>query len=252
MTAYLGGKWRQGPAIAEHVARLAPPGGLYVEPFCGMLGAASRVARARPDLRLELSDANPHVVAMWRAILERGWEPPARATVADWKRLRDGPKRIGDPLVAFLGYGSSFAGKFFRAPPVVRNGRLHLGRNVTVLKARLLRGAVGITVSLRDYREVRPRDATVYLDPPYPEKLRRIAHRHLDSVKPIDQEEYWRYARALARHNVVLATRFGKDRAPWRERVLHEYGENVQFQNAAHQHGKRVAVGGELLVQVLG
>ena len=81
---YIGGKWRQGPAIAKVVATAVHNTGAaaYYEPFCGALGAAVRVITKlgrKPGMRFYLSDKSKAVVTMLQALVD-GWVPPKAVT----------------------------------------------------------------------------------------------------------------------------------------------------------------------------
>jgi len=91
---YMGGKWRQGPKIAEFVSKLIRPGMTYYEPFCGAMGAAFRAAPvcvAAGARGVVLSDYSVPLINMWRAAMS-GWVPPdvvSQETYDDVKRERE-------------------------------------------------------------------------------------------------------------------------------------------------------------------
>lgn len=257
MTAYLGGKHRQGPAIAEQVEKLRGDRRLYVEPFHGMMGSASAVARRLPDMELELSDANPYLVRTWEALLGEGWEPPKNLTMAEYLAYREryrakDPTLLDDPMTAYVGFGFSFSARFFSAPARAKRGAdaliyEHLeeapARRSTFRKRDALLGAAGIAVGCRDYQQATGfENAVVYLDPPY---FGRIGQGAGFEAK---EEEFFAYCEALAdpaRGNVVLVSAFevydGCE-------VVHNWGNTI-----AQQAGVTVnrEVDHEVLMRVL-
>ena len=99
---YMGGKHRQGPAIAKVIKTLLSPGCYYFEPFCGALGSAHRVAQILPErVTMHLSDVNEPLINMWKAALD-GWVPPDVVTNDEYDRvklIRDPT----DPMTAYCG-----------------------------------------------------------------------------------------------------------------------------------------------------
>lgn len=240
---FTGGKWRQGPAIAEHVARLRGDRKLHVEPFCGALWSAAAIARAvsDPDLVFELSDVNPWLVQMWESLLT-GWEPPAYVTLDDFQ-LYKATKPLEDPLTAYLGFGSSFRGMFYAsAVQDKRNPRMATpisgtpkrgaqspvlidSRRTTLRKVESLVGRE-VVLGCRDYHEALPTNASVYLDPPYFGRARQM-----EAQGEFDQEAFYAYMEELvcpARRNVVVTTAFGEYPGC---RVLHDWGDTVAVPN---------------------
>ena len=206
---YLGGKHRQGKAIAEHVMHVWEPGMAYYEPFCGALGSSTRVVQAMSKastkrLRVHLSDHHEALISMWRAVMLDGWVPPKSVSEAAYKKVK-ARRVLTDPLTGFCGHGLSFAGMWFgvyarsKTKPV--NYATAACRGV-LLKAGILTAAGVDAPKLLDYRKVRPSGAVMYLDPPYANGYQS------GGKKPFDHEEYWRYASDMTRKNIVLATEF--------------------------------------------
>lgn len=252
MTAYLGGKHRQGPAIAQAVAGLRAQRTLYVEPFHGMMGSASAVAKLCPDMELELSDANPYVARMWEALLIEGWEPPDEVTLADYRayqsrwRQRD-PDLLTDPLTAYIGFGYSFAGRFFAAPARRERGSTELRASPkpqTLRKRDALLAASGISQGCRDYREAQPSGAVIYLDPPY------FGTTPQTPGMRVVEDEFFAYCEGIARadrDNVVLVSAFELYEGC---ETVHEWGMTVStHHNTRRAYDERTE--NEILMRVL-
>lgn len=214
----MGGKHRQGPTIAAYLAFFLEPHGRYVEPFCGALGVASRVAAIAPEgLALHLSDVNEAVINMWKACLV-GWEPPGVVTEADYNRVkavRD-PK---DPMTAYCGYGVSFGAKWFggyaRDPKGKRTTYAANARRSTLLRVEAL-SKVSATLRTCSYEKVTG-PGVYYLDPPY-------AGRTKAHGVDFDSEKFWDYARARTLDGPVLVTEFT---APEDWVPIHNFGDTV-------------------------
>ena len=167
---YFGGKQRIASRLAAVLTPLAIQRGVYVEPFVG--GAAVMSAVSAP-VRIA-SDSNVALISMWTA-LAAGWSPPediSEATYASVKAAAD----IHDPLTAFVGFGVSFAGKWFGG--YARDGGDYIkarggeGRNYAAAAAsslrKKMRGLEGVQWIAGDYRSCpTPHGAVIYCDPPY-------------------------------------------------------------------------------------
>lgn len=251
MTAYLGGKHRQGPAIAEWVSKLRDGRTQYVEPFCGMMGSASAVALRCPDMELDLSDANAYVIRMWEALLLEGWDPPTEVaweTYWQYRRAveRKDPAALSDPLTAYIGFGFTFSAKFFATPARVARGVNELKRGsgprgACIRKRDALLAARSVSIGCRDYREAREyRDAVIYLDPPYFGRVRQTAGLEAK------EDEFFAYCEAMAEHrlgNVVLTSAFEVYEGTV---VLHDWGDTIAQANVLEENRAR-----EYLMRVL-
>ena len=210
---YMGGKMRQGKAIANAVAAVAGDKDYY-EPFCGAMGAAMATL-SHPKFSgggAVLSDSCVPLIGMWKALMS-GWAPPDVVTEETYQEVRRRAD-VDDPMFAYCGFGMSFGGKWWGG--YARNGAgtdyaLNASRS-TLLKASVLLKAC-------DYREVLPDDAVIYLDPPYAGRTKPHAY-----VGLFDHAAFWEHSRSLVKHNTVLVTEFT---APPDFVVLHSWGDTV-------------------------
>lgn len=234
---YMGGKFRQGPIIAEHVVRrmCTEDRYHYVEPFCGALGVASIVAdRMREtDATIELSDANGHLITTWRAGVFDGWEPPRTFTEDDYRAV-SAVRDPNDPITAYAGFALSFGGKWF-AGFTRQNGRRDYTRwayTSTMRKILALRNIrERVTIECRRYESyvcANPSGSVIYLDPPYADRTRTAGHIAFDS------EAFWEFARRLRASNAsVCVTEFV---APPDFTKIHNFGNTI----VRHHKGKPV------------
>ena len=227
---YLGGKHRQGPAIAAAVMKLLQDGGQYAEPFCGAMGSATRVAQAvnarEWKVQFTLSDVQEPLMCMWRAVLE-GWEPPEVVTEEEYRKLK-ATQDPHDPMTAFAGYACSFAAKYFgtyarcdrndhsRVQPYARQSKKAILDKALALWA--LRPPVRLACGSYERCECLS-GAVIYLDPPYvgrtPQNARNPA---------FDHAKFWDFARRLSKRNAVLVSEF-----IWPSDfvVVHNWGDTV-------------------------
>ncbi|WWA79539.1 adenine methyltransferase [Xanthomonas phage Kintu] len=158
---YVGSKERHCKEILPII--MAGRKGLYVEPFIGGASVISKVTGPRLG-----ADLNPHVIELWSAIRD-GWIPPVNISEAEYRKARD--CQVVDALTAFIGFGCSFAGKWFggyaRGNDANGNPRNYAAESSrAAVKKRA--GLVGADLVHCSYDELSiPDGSTVYCDPPY-------------------------------------------------------------------------------------
>lgn len=160
---YLGGKASTAGAISRAVLAARGEATRYLEPFVGSGAVLEEVA---PHFKcVYAGDAMPGLAGMWICLIN-GWTPPTAVSEERYRMLKSAPERL--PERVFVGFGASFAGKFFGgyARPHVRQ-RDPYGTSVRVA---LRRARAFPHARLRecDYRCWNPGSGwLVYCDPPY-------------------------------------------------------------------------------------
>lgn len=234
---YLGGKMRQSKQIVAAVEQLHPKFKIYVEPFCGALWSACAVMTAFPDRRYILNDKNSHLITFWKHS-QSGWNPPEHPTEKDYEYYNR-TRPANDPMTGYLGFAWSFGGKFFGGPART-DGKFKGSYSSTKKKIDVLRRSTVMFLD-GDYKQVVvPKNSMVYLDPPYAGRTAQSK-----SNGNMDRNEYFGYARDLARHNTVIATEFVNEPG-WS--VIFNYGDTV----VRHLNAKPKDGTVELLLKVTG
>lgn len=236
---YIGGKKRQSGQIVDAVSLLHADFRTYVEPFCGALWSACAVMTKFPGRVYLLNDINPHLVCFWEKAYE-GWNPPAEIDEETY-RWYNKHRPLNDPMTGYVGFAWSFGGKFFGglARHIAGSGPLIGSYKSTKAKIDTIR-MEKVVFSCLDYRRVKvPRNAMVYLDPPYEGRCPQQK-----KYGGIDYDTYRIYANQLAAKAVVIATAFNNI-SRWK--VLHDYGDTV----VRHLNGKPADGTREVLLQVV-
>lgn len=205
---YLGGKARLVGKFALLVNARSANRTLW-EPFCGGLNASVRLEARRHIL----SDAEPCLVTLVRAVVLEGWLPDLNAvSKALWERHRANPDP-DDPMTAFLGYGCSFSGKWFSTYAGFTYDSFHMKRGnhgsavrsgplvsvKSLLKARFALDGREVEVERCDFLDgTRPDGVDViYADPPY------RGTTGYDAVPgEFDSDRFWEVASAHAADGV--------------------------------------------------
>lgn len=213
---YLGGKFRIAKALAQEIARVANGRPVW-EPFCGGLNVT--VALGASGV---VSDADPALIAMYRAVLFEGWEPPATLTEEQYAAARALPD--SDPLKAFAGYLCSFGAKWFAGYARNNQSRDYAreARNVLLRDLGALRGR-DIDLCCIDFMAIEPQPTDghiIYCDPPY---RGTTGYRHA-----FDCDAFARRVLEWSRYTEVLVSEYAFPHG----RVIWEHERNLEMQSA--------------------
>ncbi len=190
---YVGGKTRIANWVAEHVLASKGACSVYVEPF---VGSGAVFAKCAPHFEtIVAADAHPDLILLWKAIAN-GWKPPESVSREDYYSLK-----IAEPsaLRGFVGFGSSFGGKWFggytdqsfKADGKTFNGRpfAKAASDACLKMAPILRQA---NIEHMDYAEHEADSYTLfYCDPPYANTVGYKGAGIFDSERFWKIAEYW-------------------------------------------------------------
>jgi DNA adenine methylase len=105
---YFGGKSRIAKPLSRFLIERLRPGQAFVDLFCG----GCNIIAEMPGNRIRIAnDINPYLIAMWKA-LQDGWNPPEQLTRNEYYDIKNNLDR-DMALSAFVGFGCSFAGKWW-------------------------------------------------------------------------------------------------------------------------------------------
>ena len=159
---YFGGKARIAKKVAEFLNGQLEEGQAYYEPFCGACNVTQHIDANRARFA---SDGNKYLIAFWQAV-QAGWVPPSEVSEEEYKRVK--ANREEDlALTASVGFGCSFAGKFFGGYARDSRSRNYAG-SAKRSTARKASGLVGVKFSNILFEEVKvTAGSLVYCDIPY-------------------------------------------------------------------------------------
>ena len=222
---YMGGKFRQSKAICQILKPYVNPSTVYVEPFCGGMWSAARVAKELRPKKMILNDINKPLMLLWEKCLKNGcdWLPVDIEQIENeypkYKLTQD----ENDPLTAWYGVALSFGGKWFggvarRYYKGQREKSYESERKSTYKKIDSLR-MVETEMHTGSYKNLEiPNGAVVYCDPPY--KGRVKAH-HFDNF---NYDEFWEWVRELSNRCIVFTSCFD---CPADFETVYEWGDTV-------------------------
>lgn len=103
---YFGGKAKIAKYIVSYLEEVRKENQIYVEPFVGGANIVSKMVGVR-----KAYDFNEYLIEMYKAV-QNGYELPNIITEKDYKYIREN-KDKNKALTGFVGFGCSFAGKWF-------------------------------------------------------------------------------------------------------------------------------------------
>ena len=188
---YQGGKFHLRKKLCGHINRLLC-GRPYLEPF---MGGGNVTVGVEAAVRV-VSDANPELIAMWKALLN-GWVPPENVSEETYKEAREG--KLEPHVTAFIATQCSWGAKWWGG--YARNSRginyFMVGSRKAVKEALSLGG---ISLSCCNYWEHNPEGMLVYCDPPY---VVKTGYNH---VGRFDHDRFWFTMGLWAMKNTVLVS----------------------------------------------
>ena len=163
---YLGGKYRLARKIVAEILRAAPETQGFCEPFMGGGAVTLELAKHRPTLA---GDAGPGLLDLYRLVCT-GWRVPA-AGVSDseYRFLRNNLRGSGLAVVAAVGFGLSFGGKFFDG--LARPSACYASQFNNWADRFCAQSGIHLrpeaTVDYTNWRQYAQPGVTFYADPPY-------------------------------------------------------------------------------------
>lgn len=135
----------------------------YVEPF---VGGGNMIKESTHPNRIGY-DINEYVIAYFNA-LKNGWLPPKDVSEELYKDIKNNKEKYEKHLVCFVGFGCSFAGKWFGGYARSKCGRnyANIGYNSSINNDLPYIKAINFIHS--DYRNIKfTEPSIIYCDPPY-------------------------------------------------------------------------------------
>ena len=105
---YFGGKQRISKQLSQYLNLQLKDGQPFVDLFCGSCNIISKIDNNRVRIA---NDKHKYLIAMWKA-LQDGWIPPDEISRREYRLIREN-KDDTLHLTGFVGFGCSFAGKWF-------------------------------------------------------------------------------------------------------------------------------------------
>ena len=192
---YFGGKARVSNKICEYINGIRTSTQPYLEPF---VGGGWILSKINPVGNRIASDLCEPLIKMYQE-LQNGWIPPDTVTREEYQKAKDGD--YPDHLQAFIGFGCSFAGKWFGgyANTVGRNYATNAKNSIE----KKMKNLIDVQFLYKDYRDYKDLyDHIIYCDPPYK------GTTGFSAIGKFDSNEFWDIMREWGKNNTVLISEY--------------------------------------------
>lgn len=191
---YFGGKAKIAKYIVPYLEGVRKEGQVFVEPFVGGANVVSKMSGER-----KAYDFNEYLIEMYKGV-QNGYELPDELSEEEYKHVRLN-KDEDKVLTGFVGFGCSFAGKWFGG--YARNKQNHnyckASKNSLLKKMSTM---ADVEFDWRDYKSLFLKDCLIYCDPPYANTTKYTG------VPDFDTEEFWDVMREWSKDNDVYISEY--------------------------------------------
>ena len=198
---YLGGKTRNSKEITKVLIVHRKDGQIYFEPFAGGLSVAVRMQS--PML---LNDLHPSLIKLYRQIQYNRFTFPEKPLTREDYEYYKNKMDLNDPMTAFVGFGLSYAGKWWGGYDSYYDNRGEIGKTTTMcvnsLKKKFTTDIKDASFENKDYLEFIPKDMLIYCDPPYKNTT------DYDFIGEFDTNKFWDIMRKWSKNNTVIISEF--------------------------------------------
>lgn len=167
---YFGGKVKIAKELSKELQSRLKEGQVFVDLFCGSCNVVSKI---KAPVRIA-NDLHKELIALHKAVQE-GWIPPSSISELEYKEIKNS-NEVPDYLKAFVGFGCSFAGRYFEGYArcsEVRNYATN-ARNTLLTKHKELKD---VQFTNLQYHEVSvPDNSLIYCDIPYKSSTKKYKY----------------------------------------------------------------------------
>ena len=191
---YMGSKNRHASQILPIILKDRRKNQFYVEPFVGGFNLIDKVDGPRIA-----NDVHKPLISLFKAIQD-GWIPPTEITEDEYNDIKFHWMKYPDHLVAFVGYGCSYSGKWFggyargndsRGNP--RNYCMESHKNIMKQAPKIK----GVMLQNTDYKKMKiPKNSIIYCDPPY---VDTTSYSAIDKINNFNHSDFWNWVKS--KHN---------------------------------------------------
>lgn len=228
---YFGGKQRISKQLSQYLNLQLKDNQTFVDLFCGSCNVITKIDNNR--LRIA-NDKHFYLIEMWKA-LQNGWIPPTDITRREYKEIRD-TKDKKPYLTGFVGFGCSFAGKWFGGYATSDNRNYCLNaHNSTLDKMKYLKD---VEFYNKDYQEVDiPIGSLVYCDIPY----KNTTQYCKEEVGEFNHNEFYQWVRDNSNKYDIYISEYKKN-VPNDFEIVWEMKSKQDIRNSKNERAETIEV----------
>lgn len=192
---YFGGKAKVAKYIVPYLESVRKNDQPFLEPFVGGANIISKMSGERYAY-----DFNEYLIEMYKSV-QRGYELPDELSEERYRHVKDN-KDEDKALTGFVGFGCSFAGKWFGG--YARDKRKIRDYAYTAKKGLLKKVSTmnEVVFEYKDYKDIKPKNMLIYCDPPYKNTTCPYG------VPKFDTDEFWNVMRKWSLENDVYISEY--------------------------------------------
>lgn len=221
---YFGGKTKVSNQIVNYLESVRKENQVYVEPFIGGGIICSKMSGER-----KAYDFNEYLIEMYKAV-QSGYELPDCISEEEYKYIRE-HKDENKALTGFVGFGCSFAGKWFGGYARGHNGKLGYADTSKRSLMKKMDTMKDVIFGYADYKTLSFTDCLIYCDPPYNNTTKFIG------TPDFDTEEFWNVMREWSKNNNVYISEYV---APDDFECVLEVPTKIDIRNSKNEMEKRI------------
>lgn len=231
---YFGGKQRIGKPLSKFLNEQLKDGQPFVDLFCGSCNVISNIDNNRQRIA---NDKHKYLIAMWQE-LQKGWQPPKELSFEEYQYIK--AKRDEKPYLAgFVGFGCSFAGKWFGGyarTSVDRNENFCLSSHRSCLAK--IGKMSNVSFNSADYSNVNiPIGSLVYCDIPY----RNTTTYCKNEVGEFNHEQFYQWVKDNSNKYDIYISEY-KQNAPNDFEIVWEYESKKEIRNKENKRETTIEV----------
>ena len=191
---YLGGKSKIAKHLVPFLENQREKKQVFIEPFVGGANIVSKMSGIRYAY-----DFNEYLMEMYKGV-QNGYELPTIITEEQYKHIKNN-KDEDKVLTGFVGFGCSFAGKWFGgyARDAQNKNYCLTSKNSLLKKMSTMNDVV---FEWKNYLDLNPIGSLIYCDPPYQNTTKYTGTPNFDS------EEFWNIMRKWSKDNKVFISEY--------------------------------------------
>lgn len=197
---------------------------VYVEPFVGGGVICSKMSGER-----KAYDFNEYLIEMYKAV-QNGYELPNYISEEEYKYIKE-HKNEDKALTGFVGFGCSFAGKWFGGYVRGHGGKLGYADTAKRSLLKKMNTMQDVLFGHTDYKTLHFSGCLIYCDSPYDGTTK------FTGTPDFNTEEFWDIMRLWSKNNDVYISEYV---APDDFKCVLEIPTKIDIRNKDNQMEKRV------------
>ena len=225
---YFGGKVRISKGLSTFLNSQLKEEQPFVDLFCGSCNIISKIG----DNRLRIAnDKHYYLIEMWKA-LQDGWVMPSNITEEEYQYIKNN-KNEKPYLTGFVGFGCSFAGKWFGGYCRDNTNRNYC-LNAKNSNLKILKNLKDVVFYNKDYREIElPINSLIYCDIPY----KNTTQYDKNEVGIFNHEEFYQWVKENSDKYEIYISEY-KENVPIGFEIVWEMPSRKDIRDSSNKRAK--------------